>query len=81
MDDIRKIRDENSLKYLSQSSEERKRESQKSLEWFVKAIGKPIEMPIHTQNGCPLLGIATDCGFTVDDFIARKRDEKVLECG
>jgi len=34
---------------------------------------------IHTQNGCPLLGIATDCGFTVDDFMARKRDEKVLE--
>jgi len=26
MDDIRKIRDENSLKYLSQSSEERKTE-------------------------------------------------------
>lgn len=34
---------------------------------------------IHTQNGCPLLGIATDCGFTVDDFLARKHNEKVLE--
>ncbi|MCL2407321.1 MAG: hypothetical protein FWC95_05270 [Defluviitaleaceae bacterium] len=44
MDDIRKIRDENSLKYLSQSSEERERERQKSLEWFIKAIGKPIEI-------------------------------------
>ena len=28
---------------------------------------------------CPLLGIAADCGFTVDDFLARKREEKVLE--
>ena len=44
MDDIRKIRDENSLKYLSQSSEERERERQKSLEWFIDAIGKPIEI-------------------------------------
>lgn len=44
MDDIRKIRDENSLKYLSQSSEEREIEKQKSLEWFIKAIGKPIEI-------------------------------------
>ena len=44
MDDIRKIRDENSLKYLSQSSEERERERQKSLEWFIEAIGKPIEI-------------------------------------
>ena len=34
---------------------------------------------IKTQNGCPLLGIATDCGFSVDDFMARKREEKVLE--
>jgi hypothetical protein len=34
---------------------------------------------IRTQNGCPILGIATDCGFTVDDFMTRKRDEKVLE--
>jgi len=44
MDEIRKIRDENSLKYLSQTSEERERERQKSLEWFVKAIGKPVEV-------------------------------------
>jgi len=44
MDDIRRIRDENSLKYLSQSPEERERERQKSMEWFIKAIGKPIEI-------------------------------------
>ena len=34
---------------------------------------------VKSQNGCPFLGIATDCGFTVDEFMARKRDEKVLE--
>jgi hypothetical protein len=44
MDDIRKIRDENSLKYLSQSSEEREEEKQKSLEWFINAIGKPVQI-------------------------------------
>jgi len=26
-----------------------------------------------------ILGIASDCGFTVDDFMARKCKEKVLE--
>ena len=31
------------------------------------------------NNDCPLLGIATDCGFTVDEFLARKHEEKVLE--
>ena len=34
---------------------------------------------IESQNGCPLLGIASDCGFTVDEFMAKKRVEKVLE--
>jgi hypothetical protein len=34
---------------------------------------------IDSEAGCPLLGIAADCGFTVDDFLARKREEKVLE--
>ena len=33
----------------------------------------------ESKNDCPLLGIATDCGFTVDEFLARKREEKVLE--
>jgi hypothetical protein len=34
---------------------------------------------IESKNECPLLGIAADCGFTVEDFLARKREEKVLE--
>jgi len=36
----------------------------------------PIE---DNKNDCPLLGIAVDCGFTVEDFLARKREEKELE--
>ena len=37
-------------------------------------------IPIMESNSdCPLLGIATDCGFTVDEFLARKHEEKVLE--
>ena len=34
---------------------------------------------IDSKEGCPLLGIASDCGFTVDEFLARKREDKVLE--
>ena len=34
---------------------------------------------IENKEGCPLLGVANDCGFTVDDFLARKREEKRLE--
>ena len=34
---------------------------------------------IQTPNSCPFLGIASDCGFTVDEFMAKKRNEKVLE--
>jgi hypothetical protein len=34
---------------------------------------------IESKNDCPLRGIAADCGFTVDEFLARKREEKVLE--
>jgi len=34
---------------------------------------------IEVKGECPLLGIATDCGFTVDEFLARKREDKVLE--
>jgi len=34
---------------------------------------------IDSKEGCPLLGIASDCGFTVDEFLVRKREDKVLE--
>ena len=34
---------------------------------------------IQAPDSCPFLGIASDCGFTVDEFMAKKRNEKVLE--
>ena len=30
-------------------------------------------------ENCPIRGIAADCGFTVEDFLAKKHEEKVLE--
>jgi hypothetical protein len=50
MDDIRKIRDENSLKYLSQSPRDREIERHKSLKWFIEAIGKPIEIVGNVES-------------------------------
>jgi len=42
--EIRKIRDENSLRYLSQTPEERELEAKKTMEWFVKRMGKDIKV-------------------------------------
>ena len=42
MDEIRKIRDENSLRHLSQTPDERRQELKESLDWFLAAIGKPV---------------------------------------
>jgi len=50
MDEIRKIRDANSLRHLSQTQEERKRELQESLDWFLKAIGKPVTIVTKTKQ-------------------------------
>ena len=44
MIEIRKIRDENSLRYLSQTPEERELEAKKTMEWFVKRMGKDIKV-------------------------------------
>ena len=40
MDEIRKIRDENSLRHLSQTPEETKKELSESLDWFVGEMAK-----------------------------------------
>ena len=42
--EIRKIRDENSLRHLSQTPEEYAKEMQESFDWFMKAIGKPVKI-------------------------------------
>ena len=44
MDEIRKIRDANSLKHLSQTPEERSKELKRSMDWFVEAMGKPVKI-------------------------------------
>lgn len=40
MREIRKIRDENSIKHLSMSREQRTNELSKSVDWFLSAVGK-----------------------------------------
>jgi hypothetical protein len=44
MEEIRKIRDANSLRHLAQTPEERKRELKDSMDWFTAAMGKPIKV-------------------------------------
>ena len=47
MQEIRKIRDENSLRRLSQSPEEREQEAKKTLDWFIAEMakrGKKVEV-------------------------------------
>lgn len=48
MDDLRKIRDENSRRHLRQTPEEFSQEMKESVSWFIKALGKPIQnCPTH----------------------------------
>jgi len=44
MDEIRKIRDENSLRHLNMTDEEISQELRESVDWFIKAIGKPVQI-------------------------------------
>ena len=44
MDEIRTIRDENSLRHLTQTYEERRKELKESLDWFIEAMGKPVNV-------------------------------------
>jgi len=46
--EIRKIRDENSLRHLSMSDEELSKEMESSVVWFLQAMGKPV--PIISAN-------------------------------
>jgi len=44
MDELRKIRDENSLRHLSQTPEEFSKEMSDSVSWFVNALKKTIKI-------------------------------------
>jgi hypothetical protein len=50
MDEIRKIRDENSLRHLSQTPEEFSKEMKDSVNWFINALGKPIKVVENAKN-------------------------------
>jgi len=43
MDELREIRDENSLRHLSQTPMEFSKEMKDSVNWFIEALGKPIK--------------------------------------
>jgi len=44
MDELRKIRDENSLRHLDMSNEEISKEHKDALEWFISRLEKPVEI-------------------------------------
>jgi len=44
MDELRKIRDENSLRHLDMSNEEISKEHKDALKWFISRLGKPVEI-------------------------------------
>jgi hypothetical protein len=43
MEDVRRIKEECSLRYLSQTPEERKQESERVIDWFEKRLGRRVE--------------------------------------
>ena len=50
MDDLRKIRDENSQRHLSQTPEEFSAEMKEAASWFIAALGKEV-IHGHTTPG------------------------------
>jgi len=42
MKEIRRIRDENSLRHLKMTPEERKKESEEAVQWFESMMGRKI---------------------------------------
>ena len=51
MTELRKIKDANSLRHLSQTPEEYRKEMRESREWFIKAIGKPVKVVEPIKRG------------------------------
>jgi len=56
MVELRKIRDENSLRHISQTPEEFSKEMNDSVSWFIKALGKPIKIAEKTKSGVVVTG-------------------------
>jgi hypothetical protein len=47
MDEIRKIRDENSLRHPNMTNEEISKEHNEAIEWLAAKLGKPIDVVYH----------------------------------
>jgi len=50
LEEVRRIKEECSLRYLSQTPEERRRNAQKARERFEKAIGRKIESVDYSKR-------------------------------
>ena len=44
MNELRKIRDENSLRHLDMTNEEISKEHNEAVEWFIVKLGRPVEI-------------------------------------
>ena len=44
MDEVRRIRDENSLRHLNMTNEEISKEHNEAIEWLAEKLGKPIDV-------------------------------------
>ena len=51
--EIRRIRDENSLRHSRMNSDEISKETKKSVDWFLKTIGKPIKIVLPEVRRTP----------------------------
>ena len=66
LDELRKIRDANSLRHLSQMPEENSKELRDALEWYVKAIGKPVTVVTPGENGESNVRILTAADYETE---------------
>jgi hypothetical protein len=44
MDEMRKLRDENSLRHLNMTDEEISKEHSEAIEWLAAKLGKPVDV-------------------------------------
>jgi hypothetical protein len=49
MQELWKIKEELSLRYLSQTPEERERDARVTIDWFEKELGKPIKVVSYAK--------------------------------
>ena len=65
MEEIRKIRDENSLRHLSMTDEEISKENEEVMKWFADKIGRPIEILTAPNN---IREVERVAGLCIEDW-------------